>query len=131
MLCRNASWIWENDAPQPDEYADFLSVFCYQGGKTELEISCDSNYAAFVNGKLAAFGQYADYPHYKVADTIDISAFCHEGENTLLITVWYYGDNSSVYTVGQAGVIYEVVADGVSAAHSGPAALCRVSPCYV
>ena len=114
----SAKWIWENASPQKDEYADFRAGFT-AGSTTVLRISADSNYAAYVNGELAAFGQYGDFPHYKVYDEVDISAFCREGENRLEIVVWYFGMASSVYYPGKAGVWFEVKADGEIAAESG------------
>ena len=54
-----AKWIWQNNCPKSDEYAEF---FCeVPGGKITAFICADSNYEMWVNGRLAAFGQYADY----------------------------------------------------------------------
>ena len=86
-----SKWIWCCDHPQPDEYGEFVSRFFYRGGSALLRVSADSNYAAYINGQLAAWGQYADFPHHKVYDEVDVSPFCREGENRLCILVWYYG----------------------------------------
>lgn len=124
-------WIWENDAPRADEYADFRTRFTRPAGASvSLHVSADSNYAAYVNGALAAFGQYADYPHYKVSDERDLTPFCREGENELLLIVWYYGAPSSVYCPGRAGVWFEVSAGGALLAASGAHTLCRRDPNY-
>lgn len=40
-----------------------------------LQISADSNYAAYINGRLAAWGQYADYPYDKIYDEVDVTEF--------------------------------------------------------
>jgi len=125
----SAKWIWENASPQKDEYADFRADFT-AGKSTVLRISADSNYAAYVNGELAAFGQYGDFPHYKVYDEVDISALCRQGKNRLEVVVWYYGMASSVYYPGKAGVWFEVKADGEIAAESGADTLCRADPHY-
>ena len=73
---QNASWIWCNNAPQPDEYGEFYSEFSTKkcDGIT-LSISADSDYAVYLNGTLCAFGQYHDYPYDKVYDTVDLSPF--------------------------------------------------------
>lgn len=126
----SAKWIWENNAAQNDEYADFTAKFDAKES-TRLRVSADSNYAAYVNGTLAACGQYADFPHYKIYDEIDISAFCRPGENELLITVWYYGAPSSVYCPGQAGVWFEIETDGVVTVESGDKTRCRPNPHYI
>ena len=71
-----------------------------------MSISVDSNYAIWVNGKLANSGQYPDYPHYKVMDSLDLTAFCVPGENHLAITVWYYGKSNFSYFPGTPGLRY-------------------------
>ena len=90
-LFASSRWIWENSAPAADEYADFSQSFRYDGGKVTLRLSADSNYVLHINGKLVNFGQYPDYPFYKIYDEIDITPWCLLGENTLDIQVWYYG----------------------------------------
>jgi len=124
-------FIWENGAARADEYAEFADRFVWHGGAVRLRISADSNYAAYVNGTLVAFGQYADYPHYKVADTVDVTHALRAGENELTVTVWYYGEPSSVYCPGEAGLFYEITEDGVLTAASGPATRSRPHPRYV
>jgi len=131
-----AKWIWLQ-AEAPDTYADFIDNFEYNGGKAELCISADSNYAAYVNGKLAAFGQYADFPKNKIGDKIDITEYLKNGSNRLAVIVWYFGkymenvNNSPLtYTVGAPGLIYEIEADGNIVAFSDSDTLCRVDPGY-
>ena len=69
----DANWIWCNDAPEKDEYGEFVDSFTYESGKVVLQISADSNYAAYINGRLAAWGQYADYPYDKIYDEVDVT----------------------------------------------------------
>lgn len=128
---REGIWIWENALSKADEYADFTDSFICDSSTVTLRISADSNYAVHVNGQLAAFGQYADFPHCKVADTHDITAFCQRGENTVLITVWYYGFPSSVYLPGKAGLFYEITANTSIVAYSGTHTRCRRNPHYL
>ncbi|MCQ2432658.1 MAG: hypothetical protein MJ175_08660, partial [Clostridia bacterium] len=125
-------WIWENDHPAKDEYADFLSDFTYKGGSCTLRISVDSDYAAYVNGTLCSFGQYADYPYYKVADEIDLTTFVRSGKNELMIIAWFNGAESCLtYHPGTAGVIYEVDGDGEVLAASSTDTLCRMNAHYI
>ena len=72
-----AKWIWSNGDPQSDEYSEFICDISGIGNTT-LFICADSNYTVTVNGKTAAFGQYADYPYDKVYDKIDE---CYENKN--------------------------------------------------
>ena len=126
-----AKWICCNDEPYADEYGEFYSSFSYGGGEISVSISSDSNYALYLNGILASFGQYADYPYDKVYDTIDLTPFCHIGENHLAIIVWYYGiGTTSVYYPGNAGLIFDVVCDGISVCNSSEHTLSRLSRAY-
>ena len=128
-----AKWIWlENE--NIDSYADFVQPFSYKSGRVTLRLSCDSNYVAYINGKLAAFGQYADYPTHKIGDSVDVTEFVREGDNCLAIIVWYYGDapgyNFHTYAPGRAGLIFEVDADGEILAVSDENTLSRLDPGY-
>lgn len=127
----DAQWIWCTDNSQPDEYGEFVSHFSYTGGSALLRISADSNYAAYLNGQLAAWGQYADFPHHKVYDEVDISAFCRKGENRLCILVWYYGiDFPSTYYPGHAGLLYTLTCGDQVLCRSGQDTASRLSPAY-
>ena len=127
-----AVWIWENDSAKSDEYADFRGTFTASAGKKQyLAISSDSDYTVMINGELAAFGQYDDYPFYKVGDVIDVSGFVRDGENEFTVTVWYYGIGNMNYTPGKAGVIFELSEDGEVLAFSGPSTPSRPTPGYI
>ena len=128
----NAKWIWL-PTEAPDTYTDFVKTFTFTGQKATLRISCDSNYVAYINGKLAAFGQYADYADHKIGDTVDVTEFVHEGENSLAVIVWYYGITGTylfTYAKGRAGLIFELDADGETIAFSDEDTLCRPDPGY-
>lgn len=105
-----STWIWCTKHPRADEYGEFYESFHYTGEQAVTAyISADSNYAVFVNGKLAASGQYADYPHDKVYDELDLTDYCKRGMNHLAIVVWYYGlENTSTYYLGRAALRFTV-----------------------
>lgn len=128
---KNAKWIWHTETPSPDEYGEFYTTFDYHGGALRLHVSADSNYAVYVNGSLAAFGQYADFPYDKVYDTVDITKYAKIGENHLAIIVWYYGITStSVYYKGNAALLFSLEEDSKILAQSDEKALCRMSRAY-
>ncbi len=127
-----AKWIWSGEAALPDEYAEFYASFPYEDGNIRMAISADSNYAVYINGELAVFGQYADYPYDKIYDVADIGFYCKKGENALAIVVWYYGtDKTSVYYPGNAGLLFDIACDGESVCHSGRHILSRKSKAYI
>ncbi len=128
---KNAHWIWCSCDPQMDEYGEFVDEFSYEAGKATLQISADSNYAAYINGQLAAWGQYADFPYDKVYDEVDVTSFCRKGNNRLAILVWYYGlETSSVYYPGNAGLLYALECSGSVLCQSSKSTLSRMSKAY-
>ncbi len=131
----NAEWIWAardgEYCPRADEYAEFVEELELYSPSLTLKISADSNYAAYLNGYLVAFGQYADFPYDKVYDEIDISKWARVGKNVLAIRVWYYGiETTSTYYPGMAGVIYSLASKGVNVCSSRKETLSRYSPTY-
>ena len=126
----NSKWIWPSKEVQADQYGEFYQSFDYIGEKAELRISADSNYAVYVNGKLAASDQYPDYPHYKVYDVIDLTPFCVQGVNHLAIVVWYYGVSNYSYVVGKAALRYELWMDEKLQGCSDERTLSRLSRVY-
>ncbi len=131
-----AAWIWRQDKARQDEFCDFLTEFkvdTSEGiGPYTLSVAADSNYTVYINGRLAAFGQYADYPTYKVYDKVDVTECIREGENRLAAVVWYYGIDSQTYQKGEAGFIFEMTDGGGQVlACSSEKTLSRLSRDYV
>lgn len=74
-----------------------------------LRISCDSQYAAFVNGVFADANQYADFPEYKVYDQLDLSHLVKPGENTLQLVVYCQVTDGFLCRFWDQGAIFELV----------------------
>lgn len=125
-----AKWIWKKDFTGKDLYCDFYDSFDYQGGKVTMEISADSGYALYINGVFADSGQYADYPHYKVYDVLDITKLCKEGKNHIAIVVTHCGGDFFTYQPGTAALRYALSVDGHCVTASGEATSCRESRTY-
>ncbi len=131
MMFRHAKWIWLQKKAENDEYAEFVDAFEYHSGKVVLKISADSNYACYVNGELAACGQYGDFPHYKIHDEIDVTSYCKQGRNCLAIIVWYYGiDTSITYYPGEAALIYQLENENQILCYSSQNTRSRMSRTY-
>ena len=127
---KRSKWIWKDGFEGLDLYCDFYDSFAYTGGKVKVKISADSNYALYINGALAESGQYADYPHYKIYDEIDITSFCRKGINHFAVTVWYYGKATLCYYPGKAALRYEIQCCGKPVCYSDESTLCRESREY-
>ena len=77
---KKAKWIWQSAEARADEHVEFFTRFGYFGEERALlRISADSDYGVYVNGVLVAHGQYGDFPHYKVYDEIDVTAYLRQG----------------------------------------------------
>ncbi len=112
MCFSKAKWIWSSYDGEPNQYIIARADFSAGSGVCALKISADSQYAAYINGELAAFGQYADYPEYKVFDEIDVSKYVRPGKNELRIIAYCQVIDSSVYRAGRPGLIYEIAQSG-------------------
>ena len=129
---KKAKWIYENSSPCIDEYTEYICDFNASEKKEyTLLISADSNYTVYINGEIATFGQYPDYPEYKVGDRVDITKYVRVGHNEVLIKVWYYGKSNMSYSVGPAGLIFEILEDENVIAYSSEKTQSRIDNNYV
>ncbi|MDT8389149.1 MAG: family 78 glycoside hydrolase catalytic domain [Lentisphaeria bacterium] len=114
-----------------NQYVDFLHAFdCDQPDPgAELVISADTDFIAWLNGTLIGHGQYSDYPDQKTYDRFSVGSALRQGSNTLAVTVFYNGRDSSVYRRGKPGVVFEIRGTGLSVI-SGTATRCRPNPSY-
>jgi len=130
-IFENASWIWHEKESNPDSYGEFVGSFSYNSGNAVMRVSCDSNFALYLNGVFVTSGQYPDFPKYKIYEEIDLTCLCKKGENHFTLLVWYYGiDCSQTYFLAPAGVIFELSVDGKAILSSGINTLCRKNEQY-
>ena len=131
-MFENSKWIWNSNTYGKDTYCEFVNKFDYNGqGNVVINISCDSDYVLFVNGKFVASNQYSDYEYYKIYDSIKINKFLQKGKNIIAVLVWYFGiETTSRYYPYLAGLIYQVDIDGTPVLFSDQNTLSRKSLCY-
>ena len=129
-MLNNSKWIWQNDCKKYDTYAEFYDSFKYKQGNVKLDISVDSNYVVYINGRFVNSGQYPDFPYYKVYDELDLTDYCNEGINNIAIIVWYYGKENMSYYPGNPALRYEVYNDNELLCYSDSNTLSRISKTY-
>ncbi len=131
-MFEKSSWIWENNNPQQDEYAEFLvNVKKQQNKKYTFNISVDSNYCAEIDGKIISFGQYSDYPTKKSYNSVDITELLKDGKNEIKITAYFFGASKyGVYAKGEAGLLFEILENESIIAFSCEDTISRISPAY-
>ncbi|MBR6709503.1 MAG: hypothetical protein IKL84_07490, partial [Clostridia bacterium] len=129
-MYHTSKWIWLDREVTRDQYGEFYDTFTYTGGNIKLQISADSNYAVYLNGKPVDSGQYPDFPHYKVYDELDLTSAAVPGQNHLAIVVWYYGETNMTYYRGNAALRYALEIDGKPVCVSSRETLSRLSQTF-
>lgn len=126
-----SKWIWaEQAAGEVNQYCDFHArFFAHAGREYTFRVSAESNFEAYLNGKLIAFGQYADYPDCKFYNTVQLEDLC-EGENRLDLLGYSHGTPTMGYVPGQPSLIFEVTAGAEVVCASGRETLSRICPYY-
>ena len=130
MVFENARMIWHGEDFAENDYAEFCETLSYSGGNAKLLVSVSGDYALFINGKFAESNQFADFPHYKVYDEIDITGHLKNGENVICILAWYFGESGMRYNTPNPGISYEIEIDGKVALASSEKSLSRKSKAY-
>ncbi|MBE5749931.1 MAG: hypothetical protein E7346_03605 [Clostridiales bacterium] len=103
-----SKWIWSEEECRIDDRAEFLGTLNITNKESIIcRVSCDSDYALYINGKFVSSNQYGDFPHYKVYDEIDVSEYLEIGINHVFFSVWYFGVGSQKYFPSNAGIIFE------------------------
>lgn len=126
-----ASWVWPSDHEcGPNQYVQFRHEFDLVEliDTAKLIISCDTNYALWINGVFIDCGQYHDFPNHKIYDVLEIGNL-KQGKNVLACLVYYQGEGSFQYLKGQPGLIYQLEA-GDTTVTSGKDTICRIDPNY-
>lgn len=131
-MLEKAKWIWNAQVEGIDSYVEFRTN-CEFNDKDSvlLRISAHTNYAVYMNGIFVDSGQYADCPHYKVFDELDISKFVQSGQNRLAIIVWYEGASTFTQAPSDPGLIFEIEKNGEIVSCSDENVLSRKSERYI
>lgn len=108
METKKGTWIWNSCAEKKNAYVNFFRDFEVNdiSEKAQIFICADSEYALWINGSFVSCGQYKDYPNHLCYDSLQIEKYLVKGKNTLLIEVYYQGEESFQYAQGEAGIWY-------------------------
>ncbi|MHB9036638.1 MAG: hypothetical protein ACYC64_08215, partial [Armatimonadota bacterium] len=112
LIDEHCSWMWPSKSGcAPNQYVQFRHEFTLSESLDQAEIcvSCDSNYALWVNGEFIDCGQYHDFPDRKTCDVLDLRNL-KPGKNALAFLVYYQGEGSSQYIKDSPGLIYQLKA---------------------
>lgn len=129
----NAKWIWNKKESFGDEYCEFYKEFEFKGKKAFLNISCDSDYTLYINGKFVDCNQFFSFEHYMIYDKIDITPYIDIGVNSIAVVVWHIGENKGIqrYYAAKQGLIFEIENQNEEIiTFSDTSTLSRLSPTY-
>ena len=117
-----AKWIWDKEnLTEKNVWMCFTKKVTLEKTPEELiaHISADSKYWLYINGKNVVFegnvkrGPQKNSGYY---DSIDISPYLKDGENSICALVWYW-DNERSYSYdssGQGGFLFEAINEDIS-----------------
>ncbi|MBP3348672.1 MAG: hypothetical protein J6L92_07950, partial [Clostridia bacterium] len=97
-------WIWTDHNECEDQYTEYIDTIGKADKQTTLYLSCDTDYTLFINDRYVASNQYGDFEHYKIYDTIDVTPYLTNDDNSIRIIVYYCGVNTSRYRKARAGL---------------------------
>ena len=125
-----AKWIWADTPIRADEYVTFYDEFSYSCGVAKIDISIAGEYALYINDELVSFGQYPDYEHYKVYDSLEITPWLKKGANKLKIIGWYIGADCLTNVKMPRGLLYEIYTEKQTLCYSRSGVSCGVNEDY-
>ncbi len=127
-----AKAIWINEEKSINSYVCFQTEFDYVGsGTVRFSIAAETKYELYINGQLAGFGQYEDFPSQKVYDTHDITSYTKEGKNLVSILAYVQGEHSFQHICGLPMVIFAAVTDNGPLLISNDQIKCRKATEFV
>ena len=83
----SSSWFADRRVSDPRPIACRTGFTLQKNDRLQLRISSCEYYALFINGTYIGHGPARSYHANKVYDELDISSFCHPGENSLALLV--------------------------------------------
>ena len=91
----------EHDISLLNHHMFFRKKFsCKKAEEVKINISADDYYKLYINGKYITQGPAPSYHFHYNYNTIDISDYINEGENTIAIHVYYQGLVNRVWNSG-------------------------------
>ncbi len=106
-----AKAIWADEKEMVNRHVKFQTELVVDEIRpTKFYICSETRYELYINGNLAGFGQYDDFPDNKVYDTCDITEFLKKGSNLVSILAYSVGTNMpSMHLKGLSMLIFAAV----------------------
>ncbi|GAT32245.1 alpha-L-rhamnosidase [Terrimicrobium sacchariphilum] len=118
LFSKAARWIWDTSDRLSDHYYLRAKRAFRLGAKewlraqipgaSSLKITADAYYQVWLNGVVLGHGPAKSPPGERMVDAYDIGQWLVAGENMLEILVLSLGSGTMNYSLGEAGLIFEV-----------------------
>jgi hypothetical protein len=117
----DAHWIWPDDQMEENQYVQFQQDFLLGEvpAASELRIGADSIFALWLNGQFVESQQSREFPTAKTFFRIDVAPFLKSGANRLCCLIYYQGRETTSYSKGVPGLIFQLKVNGRAVAESG------------
>jgi hypothetical protein len=129
-----AKWIWfDGKSAEVNSYVDFRQEFEIADEllqAAELRVSCETNFAVWLNGKFVGTGQFGDYPGAETYSAFDLSGKILAGSNVLAVSAYHCGINNASYIAAEPALWFELRIADEPLLCSGKATMSRISPVY-
>jgi hypothetical protein len=105
-----AKWIWWEGEPVPQNFYLYCrKSFTLEGkvGNAKVDVTADSRYKLFVNGKFVGRGPARCDQRWQYYDTYDLEKFLTPGENVVAVMVHQYGVTTHNNTLGRGGFLLQ------------------------
>lgn len=107
-----SEWIWDNSGEHPrNHWVCFRQTFELRKKVPEvavLNITADSRYVLYINGRRIGFGPVRSWPSEQSYDSYRIEDYLHPGKNVIAVLVTHYGISTCQYIEGRGGLIAQV-----------------------
>ena len=100
--------ITDKSEPSKDYYLRFRKSFTLDNLPTKsiCQISAESEYVLYVNGKRVPITQYSDYPNHKTYTTVDLASYLLKGKNIIAILVYRVGFGTFTHIPNTPGLLF-------------------------
>ncbi|HEY3396294.1 MAG TPA: family 78 glycoside hydrolase catalytic domain [Armatimonadota bacterium] len=110
-----AQWIWTEGDPAPMNY--YLAArreFDLEAAPASalLQITADSRYLLFVNGRRIGPGPNRCWPWDYQYDTREIAPYLHAGRNVIAVLITCWGTSNFQYILGRGGLLAQLEIGG-------------------
>ncbi|WP_372772741.1 alpha-L-rhamnosidase C-terminal domain-containing protein [Mangrovibacterium sp.] len=130
----NAQWIWQQEVGPANTWLAFRNTFDLSQvpAAALAKIAVDTKYWLWINGEMVLFeGGLARgaAPNTNYYDPVNIAPYLKQGENTIAILVWYWGNTHKTHEDSGKGGLY-VSSDEVPEINTNSSWKMKAHPAY-